>query len=415
MARGERDLIFKEKFGFGESTLDVLIGGMSLLDSKQGLSGQFKDLEAADLFLKAYGYDLSDPIEAAELKGTIQEAVRFIRRYFLKPENPDGLDLEVPKKFSESVEIQDLLMSANSNQNPMLRNWACAILKVVHTISHMDRDLRHNYFTEIQKQIFDRFYKYLHRSAEGQLYMGRFEGDPLRVNLIEFQTKPKKSRESTLMKLLHKPESVAEEVFDRVGLRLVTKTRVDSVRVIHFLDQARVVVSANIKPSRSRNTLIDTADLQKKIQDVIAAEQIPQSLEGELEFLKTLEDIQTRDYQTGQNPFRSEHYRAIQFTCRQLIKIKNPVADQVRELKGLIKNFSASEDSAKLLQAVERIDLRFSPKVVRFFYPYEVQVMDEESYHENEKGRSAHGEYKKAQQQAAMVRVMGALANEFVR
>ena len=81
---------------------------------------------------------------------------------------------------------------------------------------------------------------------------------PLRVNLVEFQAKPKKTRDSTLMKLLHKPESVAEEVFDRIGIRFVTQSRTDAVRVIHFLEQSNVIVAENIKPSRSRNTLVDT-------------------------------------------------------------------------------------------------------------------------------------------------------------
>ncbi len=41
--------------------------------------------------------------------------------------------------------------------------------------------------------------------------------------------------------------------------------------------------------------------------------------------------------------------------------------------------------------------------------------MDEVSHIENEKGRSAHVEYKKAQQKAALLRVMGNLADETQR
>ena len=62
--------------------------------------------------------------------------------------------------------------------------------------------LRSSYFAEIQKQIFDRFYKVIHRDTEGRLYLGEVEGDPLRVDLVAFETKPKKSRDSTLLKLL---------------------------------------------------------------------------------------------------------------------------------------------------------------------------------------------------------------------
>ena len=48
---------------------------------------------------------------------------------------------------------------------------------------------------------------------------------------------------------------------------------------------------------------------------------------------------------------------------------------------------------------------------IRFFYPFEVQLMDRQSYDENERGRSAHSEYKKSQIQTAMRRVMGNLVD----
>ncbi len=105
------------------------------------------------------------------------------------------------------------------------------------------------------------------------------------------------------------------------------------------------------------------------------------------------------------NPHSSEFYRAIQFTCRQLIKLKNPVYDDVRELKQLVKHKGAQEDIAK---TTDRIDLKYLQREIRFFYPFEVQVVDSQSAEENEKGRSAHSEYKKAQIQTALRRVMGA-------
>jgi len=62
-----------------------------------------------------------------------------------------------------------------------------------------------------------------------------------------------------------------------------------------------------------------------------------------------------------------------------------------------------------LQAAVDKIDPKTIQKMIRFFYPFEIQVMDQLSHIENEKGRSAHHEYKKAQQNTAMVRVMGSL------
>ena len=189
-------------------------------------------------------------------------------------------------------------------------------------------------------------------------------------------------------------------------MRFLTKNRVDSIRVIHFLEQAHVIVAANIKPSRSRNTLIDTTAFRKTIQS-----ELSHVMKGDLAETQFIADLENTPFpQTGpENRFSSEHYRAIQFTCRQLIKLRNPMGDQLRELK------SASRGQVldpTLQAAIEKIDPKLIQRMIRFFYAFEIQVMDEASHLENEKGRSAHGEYKKAQQQAAMVRVMGELARK---
>jgi uncharacterized protein (TIGR04562 family) len=281
--------------------------------------------------------------------------------------------------------------------------------------------MRNNYLVDIQKQIFDRFYRLIHRDEAGVLYLGRTESDPLRVNLVEFQAKPKKARDSILMKLLHKPESVAEELFDRIGVRFITKTRTDAVRVIHFLEQANVIVAANIKPSRSRNTLVDTQAFKTML-----TQQLERLKQGEIDEASMIESLEAIPFSTGpvpssggSNRFSSEHYRAIQFTCRQLVKLKNPLSDQLRELKNTARTVvqtvvqTEGQEAAlppALQMAIDRIDPRMVQRVVRFFYPFEIQAMDELSYAENERGRSAHAEYKKAQQQSAMRRVMGALA-----
>lgn len=395
---------FESKWKIGDSVLDVLIGGVSFLDSKEGFKGNFRTEQAAEKFLGAYGFDLEDPIEKAELHGTLQEAIRFIKTYFLKPSWNEGLAIEVPKKITEILDIRDLLLLAGSETDSYLRQWACSVLRVIHTISHIDRDMRTHFFKDIQTQILDRFYRYLHRDDHGQLYLGKAPNDPLRVDLVEFQVKPKKARDSTLMKLLHKPGSVAEELFDRVGVRFVTKSRIDSVRLIHFLETANVVVAANIKPSRSRNTLIDTHALRTLLQ-----EELPRLVKGEIEEAKLVQLLDEVDFphaKAGENPFSSNYYRAIQFTCRQLIKIKNPLSDYIRDLKKVTRGVAL--DPAISL-AIEKVDQKYIQRVTRFFYPYEIQVMDEISYLENEKGRSAHAEYKKAQQKAAMLRVMGPL------
>ncbi len=403
---------FKSLYDFRSDVLDVIIGGKSSLDTPNVF--QIVTLEEADRFIQNYGYDLENPIENAEILGNFHEGLNFIRKYFLKPENPNGLKLEIPRKILELTDVRELLLYASysrkgQSQDPQgenLQTWACALLKIMHTITHIDKDLRTPYFSDIQKQIFDRYYKLVHRDAEGHLYLGERDDDPLRIDLKAFETKPKKSRDSIILKLLHKPENVAEDIFDRVGIRFITPTKLSALRVVKYLKDKMVVIPSNIKPSRSRNTLLDLDAFRIQLIDT----------------LKTLDDVSTDKKlleakleaaavhpSTGPtNPHSSQFYQALQFTARQLIKLRNPMHEVIRDLRSAAKEAAPQLD---LLKILDRIDPKSIQKELRFFYSYEVQVVDQASAEENERGRSAHSEYKKAQVHTAMKRVMGVLGD----
>jgi uncharacterized protein (TIGR04562 family) len=281
----------------------------------------------------------------------------------------------------------------------------------MHTIAHIDKDLRSSYFADIQKQIFDRFYKSIHRDAEGKLFLGDNPDDLFRVDLVAFETKPKKSRDSIILKLLHKSENVAEDIFDRVGIRFVTHTPLGALQVIKYLKDKMIVMAPNIKPSRSRNTLVYIEGFRTQLAQLLnAADQktTPPAMTAQ-NFAREVEQITQPTATNLENPHSSEHYRAIQFTCRQLIKLRNPLYDDLKELKSLVKAKPVDDD---ILKTIERIDLKYTQREIRFFYPFEVQVVDIKSAEENEKGKSAHSEYKRSQIFAAMKRVMGALADD---
>ncbi|MGK5082940.1 TIGR04552 family protein [Bdellovibrionota bacterium FG-1] len=407
--------LFRTKYDFRWDVLDVIIGGKSTIDTPQGF--QIQSLDEANRFIMSYGYDLDNPIERAEVMGNFHEALNFVRKFFLQPDNPHGLRLEIPRQVVEMADIRELFLMASLthplsarsealDQAIALRNWACSLLKVMHTIAHIDKDLRSSYFGDLQQQIFDRFYRVIHRTESGQLYLGENDNDPLRVDLVAFETKPKKSRDSTILKLLHKPENVAEDIFDRVGLRFVSVTRLGALRVVKYLRDKMIVMPPNIKPSRSRNTLVDLDNFKNQLGESLARADAGEISEEQL--LLELETACLPPVTSSENPHSSEFYRAIQFTCRQLIKLNNPLYDDVRELKSLVKQKGAQEEIAK---RIDRIDLKYLQREIRFFYPFEVQIMDVKSADQNEKGHSAHSEYKKAQVQTALRRVMGGFLN----
>lgn len=402
-------LSFRSKYDFHWDVLDIIVAGKSSIDSPTGF--QLKNLDEAQRFIESYGYDLENPIERAEVQGNFHEAINFIRKHFLQPDNPEGLKLEVPRKILELADVRELFLMAAMHfpgqtadtQGIALRGWACSLLKVMHTIAHIDKDLRSPHFADIQKQIFDRFYKVIHRDADQKLYLGEKDDDPFRVDLVAFETKPKKSRDSIIIKLLHKPENVAEDIFDRVGLRFVTHTRLDALRLVKYLKDKMIVMPPNIKPSRSRNTLVELDYFRDQLGSILARAENHEIPEDQL--IADLEEAARSPIVNPENPHSSEFYRAIQFTCRQLIKLRNPLYEELKGLKSLVKSKETEEE---LTKAVERIDLKYLQREIRFFYPFEVQVVDVRSAEENEKGRSAHSEYKRAQVQTAMRRVMGA-------
>ena len=409
MNQNQIDLL-KSKYDFKSDVLDIIIGGKSSLDAPNPF--EMKDLAEANRFILSYGYDLENPIEQAEVLGNFHEAIHFIRKTFLQPENPTGLKLEIPRKILEMTNIQELFLLVSKTHpcqkadpnDKLLHDWSCSILKVMHTIAHIDKDLRSAYFGEIQKQIFDRFYKLIQRDGEGKLYLGQKPQDPLRIPLIAFETKPKKSRDSTILKLLHKPENVAEDIFDRVGIRFITETPLAALRVVKYLKDQMIIIPANIKPSRSRNTLVQLDPLKKKLEEIFNHPILNSWHDSDLE--KALEDLTHPPGFNPANPHSSEFYRAIQFTCRQLIKLKNPVYEDLKELKTLAREKSTHDP---ILKVLDRIDFKNIQLDIRFFYPYEVQILDQRSADENERGKSSHTAYKQSQVQTALQRVMGNL------
>ena len=388
--------------------LDVIVGGRSALDSKFFV-GPMVNQEQVNKFLSGYGLEPEDPIIRAELFGNFQEALQFIKRYFLKEGNPDGLDLKIPNSIYMVTDIADLFVMATggSDKPHEERLWAEIVLKVMHTILHTDKDLRSSYFSTIQQQIFDRFYKLIWRDDQDNLFLGEKGSDNV-VPLLDFVTKSKKSRESVIIKLLHKAENVAEELFDRVGVRIVTKDRVDTLRAIRILIENNVVIPHNIKPSRSINTIIDI-DKFKDIHQSLVKMALRNNLDEEgfrSAINKEIMECVKLEDDTERNKHSFSKYQAIQFTCRQLIKYKNPF---LTEFKGVRKMASEVGEEDALAKKILNMDISLISRDVRFFYPFEVQIMDEEAYRVNTEGEASHAEYKKSQVRSAMKRVFWAL------
>lgn len=393
------------EYTFNWEAFDVVCSGKSSLDAKNYLS-ELYDKNQVTNFLSGYGFNITDPVESAELFGIFQEALQFIKRYFLIEGNPEGLDLKVPNYLYSITNISELFLSATGNSNFKLKTeeslWAGVILKVMHTILHADKDLRARYFSTVQQQIFDRFYKFILRDDENRLFLKNEVGTT--IPLFDFQTKAKKTRDSIIIKLLHKQENVAEELFDRIGVRIITYNKLDALRVIEFLHKNYVIMINNIKPSRSQNTLVDLKLLRKKIGGLYKQSiknQIPED-----EFYQCLNKLISESYPQAhhdeeKNVHSSNEYRAIHFTGRQLIKYRNPFMSSFNE----VRKQALKDKENPLSQSLLSLDTSAISRDVRFFYPFEVQITDYESHLQNTQGEASHNEYKRSQLRSAMKRI----------
>ena len=396
---------YLSQYMFEWELLEIILEGKSALDSHFFVS-PISHINLIDTFLKEYGLNPNDPVTQAELFGNFQESLQFVKKYFLKERNPDALELSIPSSFYQMTDVKELIMMAtgsgtNVEQEKVL--WAEIILKVMHTILHVDKDLKSGYFAIIQTQIFDRFYRFLHSDKEKNLFIGKREDFSLPI--IAFETKSQKSRDSVIVKLLHKEENIAEELFDQIGIRIITKNRFDIIRVISFLMGRFIILPHNIKPSRSVNTIIDIVNFKKKYHTLI--KQAIKQQWDEHTFLETVEreiKMYTIKEKDRINLHSSESYRSIQFTYRQLIKYQNPFWAEFNELKNLAK-----ENNTELAQKILSLKTSSVEKEVRFFFPYEVQIVDQETHQKNSLGDASHQEYKKSQIQSVIKRIFAPL------
>ncbi len=413
---------YLSKYNLDWNILEDLFERRSALDLELHF-GASDDVEGVNRFLKGYGFDPFDPVQNAELFGNYQEAIQFIKRYLLTAVQEDGIELMIPTAFYTITDIRDLILMAavgNSEVNTEEHLWAGIILKVMHTIIHADKDLRYRYFAIIQQQILDRIYKYLIREQDNKLYLGTSDED--KIMLEDFQTKAKKTRDSIIVKFLCKGDNVAEELFDRIGIRFITDNRFDTLRVINFLRKQHILIPHNLMPNRTINTLIDLEKFQQKYDSLLKiAERNDLS---EKRFLDAAEremaDIfPTLDPSKQSNVHTSGEYRSIHFTCRQLIKYRDPFMSKFYDVRELAKDIQgeiseddkseATERSRRLVNKIINLDTSSLAREIRFFYPFEIQITDKECNHQNSEGEASHQKYKQAQRKTAMMRLCSEL------
>lgn len=377
---------FLNNFYVDWETAGVVLGQTNAIDLP-GLNTPTQ--EKAHEFILSYGYDPDVPAQADELERLRTDALSFIDRHLLEDPDQPGEQLQVPHDVRNERDIRKLMTWASKRQNN-LGHWACSLLRVMHTLTHVHNDLAAVFFPAIQKQILDRVLQFTYTDPLGDVFLGR---DATGIRLYMLDIKTQKSYDSLALKLLHKEQNTSADIFDRMGFRFVTFTKLEALMALRYL-QDNVFAFPNVRTGRSRNTLIDVGNLHYEL-DRLASRLRGQEMTEEQVFQEAVTiAADTRCHPKVKpeelflrNHFSSTEYTSIQITCRQLVRVEGPAISpnpQRTTRDGLVE--------------------------YKFFFPFEIQVLDRESYAESRRGRASHAEYKRSQIRAARERIFPWLA-----
>ena len=392
------------RYVFSWETMHTIMGGQSAIDLTHLRLSQNGE-EEASRFLARYGYDLHNPVQFQDVERIRTEALGFIRGVLLP-----GLPVEMPGEF-DTMPILDVLRLAagdreiavpQGGQTAEVRMaWACGLLRVMHTVAHAVNYFQNNYYHEIRERILNRFVAQVRTREDGSQFLHAQSFD---VPIVRFEVKETKPLRSVVVKLLQKQENVAYDLFDHIGVRIIVGNPVDALFAVRALREEHTIMYPNVKPTRSRNTLVDLNAYDTHVRACLGRYQ-----RGELDEFATVEAIHGFDHkpegseQVDWNPYSSDKYQSIQFTCRQMIRFANPLFTRMREAQAIAHKHLHGEPLDEMLAALTTQGV--DPEI-QFFFPYEVQVMDIASYQAATEGRASYGEYKARQVASVRKRVL---------
>jgi uncharacterized protein (TIGR04562 family) len=392
------------RYIFSWETMHTIMGGQSAIDLSH-LRLTHTGNEEAGRFLARYGYDLTNPVQFQDVERIRTEALGFIRGVLLP-----GLPVEMPAEFDTMPILEVLRLAAGDREIAVAKwgataevrmAWACGLLRVMHTVAHAVNYFQNNYYHEIRERILNRFVAQVRTRDDGSQYLHAQSFD---VPIVRFEVKETKPLRSVVVKLLQKQENVAYDLFDHIGVRIIVHNPVDALFAVRALREEHTIMYPNVKPTRSRNTLVDLEAYDMHVRACLLRFQ-----RGELDEIATVRAIhgfadkpQSND-QIDWNPYSSDKYQSIQFTCRQMIRFANPLFTRMRDAQEVARKHLTDRPLEEMLAALTTQGV--DPEI-QFFFPYEVQVMDIASYQAATEGRASYGEYKARQIVSVRKRVL---------
>ncbi len=314
----------------------------------------FADAREATEFLRAQEIDPERPADRARSEAVKSAAISYLRRTF---------DFPIPRPVAEK-DVRDLLLLASSKGHRQL--CACAILKVMHIIHHLEaRELL--FMLPISDQeLFHLVEQKVYRVIGGMLAQG--------FPILEF-IGGRKNKDSLYTKLLSKPETHAAQIYDKLRFRVVTRSAEDIFPTMNYL--LRHLFAFNyVVPGESTNTLFPFREYCASHPHL--SRLLPQ--------LQLADDLEEQEGLLIDNQFTAKSYRVVHFVMDMPIRVPQEVMDQ------------APPAAWALGQVI--------------FGQVEFQVIDRDTEQSNEMGDASHDAYKRRQQVAVARRLKVGLEPE---
>ena len=322
--------------------VNLCLGGRSALDLYRL---RFTEIAQIQRFFRASLADADDPFDRARLVHLHGQAVGYLRRQF---------NHRMPDDIASPERIEDLFLVASEESSfPRRRMMACALLKVMHLVDHLearalDRELSVS-DAELAEPV-------LRRLTEGVAW-ARDAGAP--VVSVEGG---RKSRDAELTKLLLRQDS-ASPILDRVRIRLVTETPDDIVPVLAWMLRDLVPFNQILARESVNNlpSLREWLDGHAGPRDLVASLQLPPADD----------DVAARVI----NGFSSPGFQIVNFVIQAPVRV-----DRLPSQAGRT----------------------FDPDLGRILYvPVELQLVDHVTHSRNSEGECAHDRYKDRQRERA--------------
>lgn len=285
-----------------------------------------------------------DPGDRLRMNQVKEAAIAFLRRHF---------DFPVPKPV-ESASIEELIRLAGSRGHRQV--CACAILKCVHIIQHVEGRELLFMLPLSDQEIFHLVEEKVYRVIGGMLAGG--------FPITEF-VGGRKNKDSLYTKLLSKPETGAAQVYDKLRFRIVTRSFDDIIPVLRYLTK-KLFPFSYVVPGQSINSMLALRGYCLKHPHLrTLLPDVQGSKDGEL----ALTD----------NTFTADSYRVIHFVVDMPVRLPRDLIER------------APANAWELGPIVYVI--------------CEFQIIDRETEARNEEGDASHARYKERQKKAVKRRL----------